>query len=173
MQTEVQSTISFKVAEEYSERFAQFFPEFERDLEMLGIKNFGISKSTLEEVFFKIGGCRAPNDAIETPRPVDRPSQSDVNPWRSMNSNDQTYEQIKRSGQGLSDPLVDNEVPEREIFSMQRDQDKLDTGFCTNFCAVLHKRLLSYWRSPFSLCSEIVLPIIAMIIISGTATGLY
>jgi ATP-binding cassette, subfamily A (ABC1), member 3 len=40
---------------EHSNKFAEFFKDFDSNLEKLGILSYGISISTLEEVFLKVG----------------------------------------------------------------------------------------------------------------------
>lgn len=46
--------MAFQIPQEYSEKFQEFFDSFDRDLEKLGIKSYGISVPTLEDVFLKV-----------------------------------------------------------------------------------------------------------------------
>ena len=48
------SEISFGVPEEAESRFDRFFKEFDFDMQSLGVVSYGISITTLEEVFLHI-----------------------------------------------------------------------------------------------------------------------
>ena len=52
--SEVSSEISFGVQEEVASNFNSFFQIFDQDMHKLGIISYGISISTLEEVFLHI-----------------------------------------------------------------------------------------------------------------------
>lgn len=52
--SEVSSEITYQVPVEYAPKFVHFFETFDNDLQQLGIKSYGISITTLEEVFLKI-----------------------------------------------------------------------------------------------------------------------
>lgn len=54
-QSEIQSEMTMTIPAEYATRFPQFFQEFDSSLEKLGIQSYGITISTLEEVFLKVG----------------------------------------------------------------------------------------------------------------------
>jgi ATP-binding cassette subfamily A (ABC1) protein 3 len=47
--------MTITIPQQYSTKFAEFFAEFDQSLEQLNIQSYGISISTLEEVFLKIG----------------------------------------------------------------------------------------------------------------------
>jgi len=55
MASEIQNEITIKIPEVYSNKFSTFFGEFDANLAQLKIRNYGISISSLEEVFMKIG----------------------------------------------------------------------------------------------------------------------
>ena len=48
------SEITFGIASEEAHRFKQFFCEFDERYDFLGIQSYGISITTLEEVFINI-----------------------------------------------------------------------------------------------------------------------
>ena len=54
-QSEVQLEIVVKIPDVYSTMFIKFFPQFDKSLTELKVNNYGISISTLEEVFMKVG----------------------------------------------------------------------------------------------------------------------
>jgi len=51
---EVYSEISFGVSDDVATKFKDFFEKFDRDLDKLGVVSYGISITTLEEVFLHI-----------------------------------------------------------------------------------------------------------------------
>lgn len=52
--SEVSSEISFGVTTEVASKFTEFFRQFDEDMTMLGVVSYGISITTLEEVFLHI-----------------------------------------------------------------------------------------------------------------------
>ena len=52
--SEVSSEITFQVSNESAKQFTRFFQQFDNELHDLGIISYGVSITTLEEVFLKI-----------------------------------------------------------------------------------------------------------------------
>lgn len=52
--SEVSSEIIYQVSDELAHRFTDFFRKFDNELKNLGIISYGVSITTLEEVFLKI-----------------------------------------------------------------------------------------------------------------------
>jgi hypothetical protein len=50
-----------KIPHSYASQFPSFFQDFDQDLETLGVRSYGISISTLEEVFLKVGHLKDPS----------------------------------------------------------------------------------------------------------------
>ena len=48
------SEITYTIPKELSSKFTAFFENFDNDLGRLGIRSYGISITTMEEVFLKI-----------------------------------------------------------------------------------------------------------------------
>ena len=53
--SEVSSDIIYQIPTELSYKFKDFFNLFDNDLDRLGIRSYGVSVTTLEEVFLKVG----------------------------------------------------------------------------------------------------------------------
>jgi len=53
--SEVSSEITFQIPTALSYKFKDFFEKFDHDLDRLGIRSYGMSVTTLEEVFLKVG----------------------------------------------------------------------------------------------------------------------
>jgi ATP-binding cassette, subfamily A (ABC1), member 3 len=52
---EVSSEITYQIPTALSYKFQKFFEEFDRKLDSLDIRSYGISVTTLEEVFLRVG----------------------------------------------------------------------------------------------------------------------
>jgi ATP-binding cassette, subfamily A (ABC1), member 3 len=59
---EVSSEITFQIPNALSSKFKDFFSKFDGELDQLGIRSYGISVTTLEEVFLKVGHGELPED---------------------------------------------------------------------------------------------------------------
>ena len=55
--SEVSSELTFQIPLKLSNKFKDFFERFDVDLDDLGIRSYGISVTTLEEVFLRVGGA--------------------------------------------------------------------------------------------------------------------
>ena len=53
--SEVSSEITYQIPTALSNKFKDFFPVFDQELDSLDIRSYGISVTTLEEVFLKVG----------------------------------------------------------------------------------------------------------------------
>lgn len=60
LSSEIQSEMTIKIPQSYSSKFANFFEKFDSSLGELNIQSYGISISTLEEVFLRIGHLEDP-----------------------------------------------------------------------------------------------------------------
>jgi ATP-binding cassette, subfamily A (ABC1), member 3 len=47
--------MTFQIPMSLSSKFKEFFENFDKNLEQLGIRSYGISITTLEEVFLRVG----------------------------------------------------------------------------------------------------------------------
>ena len=55
--------MTVRIPFEYCDRFASFFDEFDKIIGSLNVRSYGISISTLEEVFLKVGHLEDPTQA--------------------------------------------------------------------------------------------------------------
>ena len=53
--------MTVQIPSKYSSSFKDFFADFDNDLEELDIQSYGISITTLEQVFLKIGSMEDPS----------------------------------------------------------------------------------------------------------------
>ena len=62
-QSEIQSEMTIQIPIEYAAKFGDFFKKLDQELNSLKITSYGISISTLEEVFLKVGHLDDPSAA--------------------------------------------------------------------------------------------------------------
>ena len=55
MLSEVSNEVAYQIPSNLSGKFKEFFEEFDKDLEKIGVRSYGISITTLEEVFLRVG----------------------------------------------------------------------------------------------------------------------
>ena len=106
MTSEIQNEITIKIPEIYSSKFTDFFADFDTKLASLKIRNYGISISSLEEVFMKIGSLTDLSNLDQSDAPKKNRNDSDSDP--------EIIEDHKMSGgKGVQDTI--NNVPIKQI----------------------------------------------------------
>jgi ATP-binding cassette subfamily A (ABC1) protein 3 len=63
--SEVSSEITYQIPNALSYKFKDFFTKFDSDLDRLDIRSYGISVTTLEEVFLRVGHGDDTNDNLK------------------------------------------------------------------------------------------------------------
>jgi len=118
----------------YSEKFVEFFAAFDSELDTLGIQSYGITISTLEEVFLKVGNL----DDKAAPGLVDN-----------------THEQK------IPDLEQQKEV---QNFNFKDNASEVDNSFFNNLLAVMYMRFSNYKRNKTALFNDAVIPCILLIL---------
>lgn len=183
--------MSFLIPKSSSCKFKEFFTEFDRDLDKLALLSYGVSITTLEEVFLKVGHLEDPALAFTTPStyktPVNNKGDLSLPPIntgrnreaiRSPDSLDQLKEggeiemaeilsdDVKlQSGKKMidGDDLTDMErLSNEETYSIKNA--KMDRSFCYNLKAVLFKRWSKDKRNRKAIVTEMVAPSLLMIV---------
>ena len=62
--TEIQGEMTVQIPREYTALFKDFFTNFDDDLERLDVQTYGISVTTLEQVFLEIGHQKDPKPKV-------------------------------------------------------------------------------------------------------------
>ena len=63
--SEIAGEMTVQIPNKYSAKFKDFFEDFDNDLTNLGIQSYGISITTLEQVFLKIGNMDDPSQLFK------------------------------------------------------------------------------------------------------------
>uniref|UniRef100_A0A8C2MJ39 ATP-binding cassette, sub-family A member 14 n=2 Tax=Cricetulus griseus TaxID=10029 RepID=A0A8C2MJ39_CRIGR len=81
MEMNVAAELSFILPKEYTHRFAELFTDLEERQEELGIIGFGVSMTTIDEVFFKVGNppdLKLSTETIESASSGDQSRNEDI-----------------------------------------------------------------------------------------------
>lgn len=135
-QSEIQSEMTLTIPNCYSEKFVEFFQNFDRDLEKNGIQSYGITISTLEEVFLKVGNL----DDKAAPGLIDNDKEKD-------NDNKDFEYQRKVSN-----------------FNFKDNVSEIESSFFNNLSAVMYLRFSNYKRNKKALFNDAVLPCLLLIL---------
>jgi ATP-binding cassette subfamily A (ABC1) protein 3 len=63
--SEVSSEITYQIPTALSYKFKEFFTNFDNSLDSLEIRSYGISVTTLEEVFLRVGHGDDGNESVK------------------------------------------------------------------------------------------------------------
>ena len=121
----------------YAPKFSEFFTNFDEHLEELDVQSYGISISTLEEVFLKIGHLEEPfvvnTNENKAPTDTNQESQSNVDtPRHSAEHNIYNYNSDSPFSVGAKDSdffnRINNQSSEESLpdFNLKDNQKELD-----------------------------------------------
>lgn len=132
---QVSSEMTIQVPTVYSSKFKDFFEKFDLDLDKLGIRSYGISITTLEEVFLKVGH----GEDID----VDKKMHEDL---------------------ALKE-LQAKEHEKNDEFTIAKDAEKgVFKTFSNHIAALFLKRFFIYRRNYKGLIVEVLIPVLLVII---------
>ena len=139
-QSEIQSEMTLQIPHEYDSKFAKFFERLDQDLTKLQIRSYGISITTLEEVFLKVGH-------------LDDPLKIDVLSPLAIKHED------------LKSQKMDLEKQNRQTdnFNLKDNIKDLDESFFNNLSAVIYRRFSNYRRNKKAIFNEAIIPAIIMV----------
>lgn len=152
--SEVSSEITYQVPAEYAPKFIHFFENFDNDLAQLGIRSYGISITTLEEVFLKIN----------------------ADFQKTLENGEFLPDDIGLDGAAMSkgDLLLNDGKEIKETVLDLAEQDPVDdelyqSTVCGNISALLQKRYHIYKRDRAGLCCEVLVPVFMVLLGCGLA----
>eukprot|EP00073_Rattus_norvegicus_P043935 XP_017446017.1 PREDICTED: ATP-binding cassette sub-family A member 3 isoform X4 [Rattus norvegicus] len=129
METNVAAELSFILPKEHTHRFAELFTDLEERQEELGISGFGVSMTTMDEVFFKVSNLADLKLNTEIAQ-----SASTVNPSTSENNENMNVPRnFERSG-----------------YSGRYSDSSFNAGwplYMQQFRAMFIKRVMFSWRN--------------------------
>ena len=147
---EVSSEIQYQLPTSSAHQFKNFFQEFDKSLDYLGIRSYGIGITTLEEVFLKIGHGEEV-EAERAKRKQEKRDQSD-NIQESMRVGETT--QSKKSVESVN-TMLDN-------YSIT---DQIGNGsFFLHTKMIIKKKLLMQVRDIKTLSIDLLFPIILILV---------
>lgn len=128
--------MTIQIPQKYSPNFVKFFSKFDNDLDHLMIQSYGITISTLEEVFLKVGNLE------------DKAAPSLVDEAKVERQNS----------------LADMERQKTIQFNFKDDNKKIDQSFFTNLSACLYQRFSNYKRNKTLIFNDAILPAILLLL---------
>ena len=140
--SEIASEITYQIPKELSHKFKVFFDKFDDSLDKLDIQSYGISVTTLEEVFLNIGSrtYKEEDDEIS----------------EEPEAQDNEHNMIK------ADEEATGEREEDDIDKFSLGNFK-PSGNCVTICsqmyAILRRRIQAYKKNPNALFFEIMVPV--------------
>ncbi|XP_063951709.1 phospholipid-transporting ATPase ABCA3-like [Lytechinus pictus] len=159
LESRVGSEIGYILPRESSSTFKDLFTQLEDERGPLGIDSFGVSVTTMEEVFMKVG--EMVDEEEENGGGMMRRRSSIIPPPRPTNGNVDPV--IYTSGEpGVKDPHV-----KISVFGINTGQSNLVTGILLKFLqfkAIFIKRFLCALRDKKSVITQFILPIIFVIL---------
>ncbi|XP_076997713.1 phospholipid-transporting ATPase ABCA3-like isoform X3 [Tamandua tetradactyla] len=132
LENNVAAELSFILPREYTDRFEALFTDLETRQKSLGIASFGVSITTLEEVFLRVSQLAEPQTNIESVR---LSSSKAPQTRQAKNQNMNALSSLE-----ISDSSSDGE-PSGRVFNTGC------TLYCQQFHAMLLKRALFTWRN--------------------------
>ncbi|XP_074138922.1 phospholipid-transporting ATPase ABCA3-like isoform X2 [Sminthopsis crassicaudata] len=145
VESNVAAELSFILPKESSNKFESLFTELEEKQTELGIASYGVSVTTMEEVFLRVS--KLVDSSIDL--------QAIQLPTLKYKKNTEDTED--------SENLDDSNELELKILSKKKSHVKLNTGFylhCQQFFAMLMKKVIYSWREWKILAAQILLPLI-------------
>ncbi|XP_037671050.1 ATP-binding cassette sub-family A member 3-like [Choloepus didactylus] len=132
LENNVAAELSFILPREYTDRFQALFTDLENRQKSLGIASFGVSITTLEEVFLRVGQLAESKTNTE---PI-RPSSSKAPQTRqTKNENMNVPRNFERPDSSLAEEHSDTEFNNGCAL------------YCQQFHAMLLKRAMFTWRN--------------------------
>ncbi|XP_072168711.1 phospholipid-transporting ATPase ABCA3-like [Diadema setosum] len=156
LESRVGSEIDYILPRDSTTVFKELFHKLESDRGPLGIDSFGVSVTTMEEVFMKVGEMVENEGGI-----ANRPSSPLAPPM--ANGHDNKDHVVYTSGQpGVREPGV-----KVSVFGVNNNEQALVSGFglkLYQFKAVFIKRFLCALRDKKSVITQFLLPIVFVIL---------
>jgi hypothetical protein len=169
----VSSEITFQVSSETAKNFTNFFTKFDDEMDNLGIISYGVSITTLEEVFLKINqefniniGSAAVEDRIKDQTGQDL---DDANALRASEDNKVVDavagETLKESRESINDIASPKAGKDLELSSNDSPERLVGNSTLTETVkALLIKRFHLYKRDRTGLCCEVAVPFLCVLI---------
>jgi ATP-binding cassette subfamily A (ABC1) protein 3 len=159
LNSNINSEISFILPSQDSARFAQLFERLEKEKENLSILNIGISITTLEDVFLRIGETEDPASFEDSHN-----SEYEVQTFAS-NSHQNLATNSSFVSQSV-DLIQDDEFLNFGLWTGSKNEDRLVGPMLVlqQFYALFVKRVIHTLRNKALVISQLVIPIAALLI---------
>ncbi|XP_062579274.1 phospholipid-transporting ATPase ABCA3-like [Saccostrea cucullata] len=141
LESSVGAELSFLLPTEELPSFADLFTDLEENASRLGISGFGISATTMEEVFLKVK------------------ENTEVNTTYKEEITDEKHALLQAPG-GSSPRSYTTEISDVLDFNMGLEKNTGSTAIFQQFLGLLMKKALHTWRSRFMMIIQLAVPIL-------------
>ncbi|GBP54723.1 ATP-binding cassette sub-family A member 3 [Eumeta japonica] len=140
------SEVTYDLPNEYSHCFANILTDLEAKINDINFKDYGLTATTLEDVFMRVG--------------------SDCDFTKSISENDN----VTVSTDTLSEDVMNYDIERgsQEYLEIKHDAVKGFRLLCQQFIAVCLKLFLVWSRSPWLIAMHLLLPLLMTVITLGT-----
>lgn len=184
MQTDGYSELAFHVPQHHSERLSAFLGELDQSKDLLGIKSYGISVPTLEDVFFAVKEETTEQEA----NAIGDSSKNSSIKFQSKRRNRKAITEANQEMVVFNNTNIDDleMSKEKSVYALNpyERSEELKTvsskkvvgtskSFWEDFKGVLFKRAVVYQRDPKRLFQQSILPAILFVVGFYICQGAY
>jgi ATP-binding cassette subfamily A (ABC1) protein 1 len=163
--SDVGAEIAYQLPVNASPKFPQLFNEIDARSESLGISQYGISVTTMEEVFIKVGhsGDHDPVEASLTKQSISRLS---LERTASQQMNGESVSAARVADASSTAPPQFNKTSNFDVVEWERPQDEelQKNLFFQHFHALFMKRFQYAKRDYKSVCCNTILPVLLLLV---------
>ena len=165
--SETSKEVNYVIPRDQTGNFKPFFESFDAKLEEYGVRSYGVSMATLEDVFLKINLEFAPELFGKGTEDSDEPMKSSqfsdtVDPNKSGQGPKPIGHSMDTSGQSYGTALKDSSTP---VINEDDDEHLVrGSSMCITLAATSTKRFIMYRRDWCGIICEVIVPIVMVII---------
>jgi ATP-binding cassette subfamily A (ABC1) protein 3 len=164
--TNAGNEISFRLPFEACPFFGGLFDKLDSSLEALGVANYGVSVTTLEEVFLRVGygeqlEALTREERLQTARAL--PSRADSSAVVADQKGSDPTSRLEEENEALLDVLTSQPIDLRAAYP----EELLDVSFCRHVRALLAKRWHGQKRDKKVWSWTLVYPFLIMLVSCG------
>lgn len=158
IEKDVNDTISFRLPFSDVPKFSQLFEKLENSQGELGIDGFGLSLSTIEEVFVKI--C-SESDSFVNPLPLSSSSSSSHNISHDINDDTNLFDTENDDSEDEENSLLEEQTTlEDKMISTWKSKEFKRASFLRQFFALSKFKLMFFKRNPSIIWSIVSVPLL-------------
>ena len=159
--SEVSQEITFKIDYDQASKFGEFFARFDQDMDQQDILSYGISMTTLEEVFIKANGEEEKDGDKEGVPKIEEDDR--ISRGSSVNRDDALLASVKSLNKDKQDDFDEKSIDKKD---KQLSSENLvgNGSLGESIKALIIKRYNIYKRDRCGLICEVLVPVILVLL---------